>query len=232
MIIDYKYLYLFSSIVLGLFWLLLFLVRRDLRREILVMSLVLFPLGVVLEKMWYFKDYWQPEFVTGWPISVEDALFGFFLAGISAVIYEELAGKRFINRHKRSHNWLLVFFVVIILLTTFVLTNIFNINSIYSSSLGFLISATIIITIRKDLIKDALISGIFIGGGAFFGYQIIFTLFPELIKRWWMLENISGIMIIGVPIEEVLWFFSVGMFIGPIYEFIMGLRFQESKKRK
>ncbi len=49
-------------------------------------------------------------------------------------------------------------------------------------------------------------------------------LFRNVIQSFWLLENISGILILGVPIEELLWGFGWGMLAGSIYEFHKGLK--------
>lgn len=184
------------------------------------MSILAAPLGP-LSEFWYLKDYWSPEYFSSFPI--EDMLFAFLIGGIGAVAYEELLGRRLINRHARKHNWLLGLFAIIGMTTLVTLNNILGINSIYASSLGFILPAVIIIIIRKDLLKDAFISGFFLVFISFLFYRIFIPLFPSIINRWWMLQNTSGILIVGIPLEELLWFFSWGMFDGPLYEFIMGL---------
>ncbi len=38
----------------------------------------------------------------------------------------------------------------------------------------------------------------------------------------WLLPNLSGVLVAGIPVEELLWAFGVGMVAGPFYEFFTG----------
>jgi hypothetical protein len=77
-------------------------------------------------------------------------------------------------------------------------------------------------------LKDALFSGLFVGGLMFIFYLVFGTLFDGIIQKWWLLKNISGILIFGAPLEELMWGFGWGFVAGPAYEFINGLRFKKS----
>ena len=55
-------------------------------------------------------------------------------------------------------------------------------------------------------------------------YILYTAIFPNIIEDWWKLENISGIIIFGAPIEELIWGFTWGFFIGPVYEFWRGIK--------
>lgn len=100
-------------------------------------------------------------------------------------------------------------------------------NSIYVSILGFLIIGASILFTRHDLLKDALYSGLLVGGLMFVFYLLFGLIFDGIIQEWWMLKNISGITIYGAPLEELMWGFSWGFVAGPAYEFMNGLRFRK-----
>jgi membrane protease YdiL (CAAX protease family) len=53
------------------------------------------------------------------------------------------------------------------------------------------------------------------------------VIFRGIIQNWWNIKNLSGILIFGIPIEELMWVFSWGFVAGPTYEFITGLRFKK-----
>jgi hypothetical protein len=81
---------------------------------------------------------------------------------------------------------------------------------------------------RRDLLVDALMSGLLVGLITLVGYIIFSALFPGIVHAWWKLSNLSGVFIFGIPGEELLWAFGLGMVAGPLYEFFMGLRFRKS----
>ena len=91
----------------------------------------------------------------------------------------------------------------------------------------FLLLALLIYYFRRDLFIDGLMSGIFLAITMFLAYLIFLYIFPNAIQKWWFLNNISGILILGIPLEELLWAFSLGLVAGPTYEFITGLRLQK-----
>ncbi|OGE78314.1 MAG: hypothetical protein A2751_04150 [Candidatus Doudnabacteria bacterium RIFCSPHIGHO2_01_FULL_46_14] len=195
----------------------------------LIISTIIGIAGPLVE-FWYLLDYWRPETFTGWRIGLEDFLFGFFFGGISGLIYEELFGKHHSKRHNRKHHWL--WFIVPILGSAILLMNLmvsaFGINSIYAAILIFVVTSLIILYFRHDLLIVSLASGILVGVIMLLGYLVFLSLFPEAIHRWWILNNISGILIYGIPAEELMWAFGWGMVAGPMYEFFTGLKFKNT----
>ncbi len=82
-----QYAYLILGCLLLSIWLGLFLYRKDIRREMMIISIA-FGFGGLLAEYVYLKDWWQPLIITGTRIGFEDFLFGFTTGGIASVIYE------------------------------------------------------------------------------------------------------------------------------------------------
>ena len=224
--ISEQYAYPIFCLIYGLIWLGLFCYRKDLRSKIFFMSLVVGPIGPVSE-LFYLRDYWHPVLFNGWRIGFEDFVWAFFIGGISSVIYEELFGKKYIKKHSPQHKiWMLVFCLFGVLWMS-IGNIILNFNSIYVSISMFLLFALVILIFRHDLIKDAFFSGILIGSIMFVLYLAFLPFFPGLIHRWWELNNLTGVLIFGVPLEELAWGFGWGMVAGPAYEFVYGYRFKK-----
>lgn len=235
--LPYTYTYLFADMIIGFpLWVVLFFARSDLRHKILAFS-ILGGIAGPISEVWYIKDYWHPLTITGWPISIEDVLFGFFVGGIGSVVYEELFGKHFAKRHKRSYPWILLTFPLItFIIFLFSRISLIHLNSIYVSFIAFFLTTVVILYKRRDLFSDALWSGI-LGGIIFFvGYVVLLYFFPHMFERMWLLQNISGIRFYNIPFEELVWAFTYGLMAGPIYECYAGLAFvkqyQESKRKK
>lgn len=224
----YQYAYLVGNFMVFLLWLLLFLKRKDLRKEMLFMGLFAGFLGPVWE-FWY-KDYWRPEYAFKFLPMFEDCLFGFLIGGISAVIYEEIFAKKLIKRKKKAP-YCLIILLAIVSISAFLLFNHFlGINSIYVSFIVFLIVSFVIWRRRPDLVYNSFLSGFFLTIAGLIGHLFFLSLYPNIIKEWWLLHNISGILILGIPIEEPIWFFLWGMVGGPLYEFWQGYRLKDRKK--
>ena len=77
---------------------------------------------------------------------------------------------------------------------------------------------------RPDLLKNAVISGILVAMLMIVFYTIYISIFPNIIKDVWILDNLSNVLIFGAPIEEFTWAFSWGFCAGPIYEFYKGIK--------
>lgn len=231
MVNDLRYAYLIGDGILAIVWVLVFMLRPDLRRKILIMSILIAPLAPLME-VFYLRDYWRPEFFNGWIVGIEDPLFGFFFGGISCVLYEELFRKHIIKKHVRPHPLL----ITILVLAGFVWMIVFNlmlgINSMYASIFGLLVDAIVILLMRRDLRTVAVVSGTLLSVLFFLLYLLYLCFFPDIFQAWWMLKNLSGIFFGKVPIEELIWAFSWGLFVGPAYEFATGVLLGKSVKIK
>ncbi len=54
---------------------------------------------------------------------------------------------------------------------------------------------------------------------AIIGYSIMLAIYPRIISDWWYLQNLSGVLFLGIPLEEIIWFGLFGLFFGPMAEF-------------
>ncbi len=222
--ISYQYSYLIGSLAFLLVWIVLFLWKKRIRKEMLMMSILVAPLGPISE-FFYFKDYWNPDILVNiFGFGIEDMIFAFAIGGIAAVIYEEI----FIRKQKKTRpekNKTIVFSVISALILLIILNLILKINSIYASSLIFLFFGLIIIYKRRDLIKNAIVSGLLVLSLMFVFYILFIKfLFSDFFIKYWQFNNISGITFFGIPIGELLWGFSWGFLAGPFYEFWKGLK--------
>ena len=219
----YEYSYLLVSILLLFIWLILFFWRKDVKKEMVFMSLIFGFLGFFLGLI-YTLDWWHPLTITKTIIGIEDFIFGFSLGGVSAVIYEEVFKKRVHIRKtrkniekKRNRNFLFLFsFSLFLFLLSFY---VIRLNSFYSSIIGILTPLLLILIKRKDLFFDSLVSGFLLLIIALLGTNIIELITPGWVKATWYFNNLSGIIILKLPLEDIIWFFLSGAFIGPLYEY-------------
>lgn len=236
---DYSIAYLAGGIFIMLIWLFLFLRRKDLRWEMLVMSsltLIWLAVSGIYFVNYYIADYWKPEYhgmlrfggifeKLGLKIGVEDGIFVFGAAGIAAVLYEELLGKRHFKKSRKKNLKYIIVFPIIMFLTYLSVTVYGKINIIYADFIGYSVCSLLVFYFRRDLIKHAIASGIIAGILCLVLYVVIFLpIYPGIIEAWWILNKTSGIFIMGIPIEEMLWAFFMGLWVGPVYEFLMGIR--------
>ena len=221
--VNYQYSYLIADLVLLVIWFVLFFWRKDVRKEMLYISIIFGFVGLLVEPI-FLKDWWNPLTITTTMIGFEDFLFGFTFAGIASVIYSVIFKKRVrikkVNKKKefkRNKNYLILSaFLVGLFFSSFY---ILKLNSFYSSIIAFIIPLTIIWIKRKDLIINSITSGLLLMIIVCIWFWIPELITPEWINTHWFLENLSGITILKVPLEDLIWSFLAGAFIGPLYEY-------------
>jgi len=220
---GFQYSYLIGDAVLLIIWFVLFFWRKDVRKEMIIIS-SLFGIAGIISEFIYTADWWHPLTITNSLVGIEDFLFGFAVGGIASVIYEEVFKKRIkirkISKKKEfqeDENFFLVGLSLAIIF--FVAFYFLKINSFYSSIFAFAIPLIYMWLKRKDLIIDSLASGFLLMIISFLAFIIPEFITPGWVQSAWYLENLSGIIILKAPLEDIIWFFLAGAFIGPLYEF-------------
>jgi len=188
----------------------------------LIMSLLVALLGP-LSEIFYLRDYWHPQLASYLSLSTQDLLFGFSIGGISAAIYEEIFRKKDVVRHLPNRQKVMLVTSIAVVVAMYLGNIYLGINSIYASVAGMLVIGIVTLIFRHDLVLDAFFSGLLVGLLMLFFYITFTHLFNGIIQKWWMLNNTSGILIFGAPLEEIVWGFSWGFAAGPIYEYLNGL---------
>ncbi len=215
------YTYLMGALFVMFVWFILFFHRKDVRREMFIMSSIIAVLGLIVEWLVWTNDWWRPHTFTNTIIGFEDLLFGFGMGGIAAVIYEEVFRQKLCRLSKKKHPKISHIILLFVLSAT--IGNIsyfyFGLSAFQSSILSMFIPTLFVWFLRKDLIKDSLYTGIILTILAFFGFSLMNLIEPGFVQKWWLFEYLSGVVVIGVPLEDIIWFFVAGLFIAPIYEF-------------
>ncbi|MDP1729395.1 MAG: lycopene cyclase domain-containing protein [archaeon] len=220
---NYQYSYLLGDAVLLIIWFALFFWRKNIRKEMIIIS-SLFGVAGIIAQFVYTADWWHPLTITNTLVGIEDFIFGFSVGGIASIIYEEVFKKR-IRLRKASKKRELqedknFFLIGLSLAVIFFISFYFlKINSFYSSILAFAIPLIYMWLKRKDLIYDSLASGFLLMLVSFLAFIIPEFITPGWVQSAWYLENLSGIIILKAPLEDIIWFFLAGAFIGPLYEF-------------
>jgi len=219
-----KYSYLLISVFLLLFWITIFLFKKELRAKIMRASIVGGFAGLIAE-FWYFKDYWRPPLLLGQSVvSFEDFLFGFLITGIAVSIYDTIFTVKNIQQEKDRK----LFFGFLFLLGVaclFIFNNWLGFNSILVSSLAFIIFSAVMIFIRNDLWIPSIMSGVLVVVIIIPIYAIIFNVIsPDYWNTYWLLADTRfGITVLcNIPATELLWYFSWGCLAGIGYDFVSG----------
>lgn len=223
-----QYAWLVWSLILLFIWsaVYFFLRNKESRKEMLSVSLWTSLLGFT--EPLFVPEYWSPPSLfdlamkTGFDI--ESFIFTFGIGGIAVVIYERIFPVRHEQmsveeRHGTRHKYHLlallsapVIFVLLLLFT--------DLNPIYSSIIALVAGSLAAWYCRPDL-KKKMIVGAFIFLAFYFLYFLILTtLYPGYVEKVWNLKGISGVLVSGVPLEELLFAFGVGFLWSSAYEHI------------
>jgi len=205
----------------------MYLKRKDLRTEMVTIGAI-GGLVAFTAAPYFFGKYWSPVTLFNFKNSIEDFLFGFFLCSESAGIYGFILNKRFENYHFwnvcKTNSGKVFISIILNPMLFFVLVRFTKINPIYCSMISTVIPLILITVNNKVRSNIAAFTGVFIFLYTLVFYLIFNHLFPGIISNWWNLNNISGILVFGIPIEELIWFTAVGMFCSVTYKFITNSR--------
>lgn len=205
---------------------LFFAKKQKSRGEMLIVSLWTSLLG--LTEPLFVPEYWSPPSLfdlaqrTGFDF--ESFLFAFGVGGLAVVIYERLFRVKHERMseeetHQSRHKFHLsaLFSAPII----FVLFSILlDLNPIYSTSIALIGGGLFTWYCRPDLKKKMIVSAFIFLGSYFVYFLTLIALYPGYVEQIWNLEDISGILISGIPLEELLFAFGFGFFWSSVYEHI------------
>lgn len=218
--------WLIGALGLFLIWILIFIFGESLRKEMLFAGFITLPLG--LTEPLFVPTYWNPpslfNLATNTGFDIESLIFSFSVGGIASVLYELI----FKTRHKQIKNKKMHEFHKLALISpliAFVLSFIFlKINIIYIVIISLFIGAIMTILCRPDLKKKMLIGGVLFLAFYFLFFSLLNIFYPGWVSQIWNLPAISGILILNVPLEELLFALSAGMFWSSLYEHIKWYR--------
>jgi len=218
------YAYLALSATLFAVWLVLYALRVDIRREMRWVSLGTMFLG--LTEPLFVPAYWNPP--TLWNLArrtgfdLESLLFSFAIGGIVFAAYdvifrtapsESMGHERGHPRHR--YHWLAILSAPVLFGLLWALTDL---NPIYAAAIALVAGFVATLACRPDLWLKMLVSG----GLFFLLYFVVFALFdrafPGYVAAVWNLKAVSGLLLVGVPLEELMFAFTFGLYWSSMYE--------------
>lgn len=230
-----KYAWLIWSLILLAVWLVVYfsLKSRQSRKEMLTVSWWTSLLG--LAEPIFVPVYWTPPSIfdlaqkTGFDI--ESLIFAFGIGGLAVIIYEKIFHTKHekisrAERHHRRHKYhlLALFSTPIIFLLLFVFTDL---NPIYSTIIALIGGGLFAWYCRPDLKKKMIVSAFIFLAIYFLYFLTLIAVFPDYVEQVWNFSSISGILILGIPLEELMFAFSLGFLWSSIYEHIKWYKIKE-----
>ena len=220
---KYHYVWFFWASAFLVPWTLLYIVQPAIRRQMLEVSAATSLLG--LTEPLFVPEYWNPptlfELAQRTGFDIESLIFCFAIGGIAAVLYNGLARRRLISVHEaeqslgrhRLHRLVLAAPFVAFLPLYFLPW-----NPIYPGIVALALGGAANVACRPDLARGTLI------GGALFLmlYAALMLLLvvsaPGYIEGVWNLNDLSAVLIAGIPLEELAFGFAVGLYWAGVYE--------------
>ena len=231
-----QYAWLIWSLLLVGIWLVIYLFLKDKgkRREMLMVSLLTSLTG--LTEPLFVPAYWNPPSLfnlaarTGFDI--ESLIFSFAAGGIVVVLYELIFRtaheKMTIQSHHltqhRYHIWAILSMPIIFSVLLFFT----KLNPIYISVISLIVGGLATWYCRPDLKKKMITSAFLFLALYFFYFLTLIIMFPGYVQQVWNLQAVSGILIIGIPLEELLYAFSFGFMWSSIYEHFTWRKFKNT----
>lgn len=176
----------------------------------------------------FVPEYWNPPSLfdlaqrTGF--DVESFIFAFAVGGLATVIYEKIFPVKHEpfsaveKSHPRHKLHLLILLSAPLIFFSLLLFG--SLNPIYSATIALVAGGLLTWYCRLDLKRKMLTSAVIFTGLYFAYFLTLIALYPGYVERVWNMAAISGILILGVPLEELLFAFGVGFLWSSVYEHI------------
>lgn len=216
------YEYLLWIGILAVVWLLAYTLYPKLRKKLLWSSLVAVPFGV--GELFFIPQYWQPQtlFNLGmrYGIDIESFLLMFVLGGVAAFVYEAFFKRRVPLKqafcHPRCYCYLSLAIAIGVFAVAFKAFP--ELNIIYVSSISCLAGGLFAAGIYPKLRSHIVAGGVFFAAFYLLSLALIDLLSPGWIAGTWNMASLSGITLLAVPIEELLFGFCFGTLWTSLYE--------------
>ncbi len=150
--------------------------------------------------------------------SIESLLFTLVLGAVCALLYPLLFKKGFSKPNRKPRH----IAPVIAALIAVIIQKILLLNLIYMIIIFGLATALIIWIQRKDLIRASLVTGIAMLGIYLCGFILFNQLFPYYLQVYYHFQAVSGMLLFGVPLEELVYALTLGMAWGVMYNYFTG----------
>lgn len=214
--------FIWSLLILAL-WGVVYLIKKDSRKEMLRMSWITMPFG--LTEPLFVPEYWHPPSLfdlaekTGFDI--ESLIFSFAIGGIGTVLYNLLFNRKYtrmpcFERNLEKHRFHI--YVLLVPVFVFFFLNFTPLNPIYSGIIAMFLGGLGTHYCRPDLKIKSWIGGYLFTALYFVYFGSILPFYPDYVESHWSLEKLSHTLVAGIPIEELLFAFTFGMYWSGLYE--------------
>ncbi len=219
-----QYVWFIWSLFIFALWAVIYLAKKGYRKVMLKMSLITMLFG--LTEPLFVPEYWSPpslfNLVEKTGFDIESLIFSFAIGGIGTVLYN-LIFKRSLaeiphteRSHQMHHLHNYILFVPVIV---FVILALFtSLNHIYCGIIALFVGGLATLYCRPDLRGKIWVGAILFLVLYFIYFGSILPFYPQYVVLYWNLDNLARILVLGIPIEELLFAFTFGMYWSGLYE--------------
>lgn len=208
-------------------WAAVFWRSEHLRAKMLYSSLICMPFGAL--DILFIPEYWHPPSIFGLVPPLESFAFAFLFGGIASSTYESVRGKKVVDipdderasfyrfETRTYEKWTIVLGGIPLLFWGF------DLKIMTTSLILLFVLGAIELVQRPDLVRKTLFSSLFLA--AVYTATLLFlktAFFPAMFQDWWTHQNLLGVYIAGVPVEEIVFAFVFGLLFSPYYEVSTG----------
>ena len=217
--------FIWSLIILAL-WAVIYLFKKDSRKEMLKMSLITLPFG--LTEPLSVPEYWMPpslfDLAAKTRFDIESLIFSFAIGGIGVVLYNLIFKQTFqeITHTERNHrrHRLHIYILFVPAIVFLILALFTSLNHIYCGTIAMFLGGLATLYCRPDLKRKIWVGGILFTVLYFIYFGSILPFYPQYVELYWNLDSLTHILVLGIPFEELLFAFTFGMYWSGLYEHI------------
>ncbi len=178
--------------------------RKDMQKQILWTSFVVM-LFAFMEPL-YVPEWWSPptlfDLANKTSFDIESFIFSFAIGGlVTSIYYFAFKLKSAKIETKKGIRIDALLFALVLFAGLLLFTEV---HPSQSSALSMFLGGIIILIKRRDLVKKVLFTSLFFTISYLVNFKIFIITFPEFIEKYYSLSNLTGILLYGVPFEELL----------------------------
>ncbi len=208
-------------------WVVNYARREDLRTILIRTSVPLGLVGLALNVL-YVRDWWCPQTLTGTIPAIEDFLYGFGMgtaAVLPHVVLRTTPTFRFEPlQQPRCRSVAYVYIFVGGVALYYAMHLVLGLHNIVVSLLILAIGTCVVLVRRRDLVGQALVAGAAFSLLSSLIYVGVTAISPGWIDAFWYFDLLPRTIFLGLPLEDVLFYFLFGTFIGTHYHAWYGAR--------
>ncbi len=216
-----QYAWFIWSLIILVVWGIVYLSlkSKESKEKMLQVSLATSVLG--LTEPIFVPEYWNPpslfDLAVKTGFDIESLIFSFAVGGLAVVLYEWIFHTRHTNlthieKHYPRHKFHLfallsapLMFIIFFFATT--------LNPIYTTIIALFAGGITTWYCRPDLVKKMFVSSLLFLVLYFLFFETLVIVYPNFVEKYWNLKVLSGIIIFGIPLEELIFALSLGFFL-------------------